>query len=330
VSFRTDKGEKYLKIVVLDRDTLGRDISLNPISSLGECVIYDNIEDEKISEALKDANVCVVNKKVLGEENLKDAEGLKLICLCATGFNNVDIDYCKRRNIKVRNIPDYCTQSVCQHTFALLFSLMESISYYDDFVKSGEYSRSGIANHLGRPFYETAGKTWGIIGMGAIGRAVAKAAESFGANVIYSSLSGKKRQENYKEVSLEELLKTSDIISIHSPLNEKTEKLINEKTLGMMKKTAVIVNVGRGGIVDSKALADAVDNGVISGAAIDVYPTEPPTLSDPLMKVRHPERFVFSPHIAWGAVEARERCVKKVSENIESYIRGEERNDVWK
>lgn len=318
-----------MKIVVLDKKTLGEDISLEPVTSLGECVLYDNLKDEQISEAVKEAEVIVTNKKLLGEHNLENAKSLKLICLTATGYNNVDVEYCRKRGIKVRNVPGYCTESVCQHTFALLLALIESIGYYDDFVKSGSYTKSGVANHLGKPFYEIAGKRWGIIGMGGIGREVAKVAEAFGAHVLYAPVSGKSRKEAYEEVSLDELFKTSDIISIHSPLNEKTQNLVNKKKLQLMKKTAVIINVGRGAIVNSSDLVEAVDNGLIKGAAIDVYPTEPPFLDDPFMKIKHPERFVLSPHIAWASIEARQRCVDIVGENIKAFIENRGCNDVW-
>ena len=318
-----------MKIVVLDAMTLGSDISLKPITDLGDTVIYDNIANENIQDALKDADVCVTNKKILNEKNLSACNNLKLICLTATGFNNVDIEYCKKRNIKVRNVPGYCKESVCQHTFALLLSLMESVTYYDNFVKDGSYTKSGLANHIGKPFGEIHGKTWGILGMGGIGREVGKVATAFGANVIYAPISGKSRNEEFQEVSLDTLLETSDIISIHSPLNSKTENLINKNTISKMKPNALVVNVGRGAIVNSRDLAEAVDNGVIAGAAIDVYKEEPPCNCDPLMNVKHPERFVFSPHIAWASTEARERCVRVVGENIEALINNRGNNDVW-
>lgn len=318
-----------MKIVVLDSMTLGSGISLERITSLGDCTLYDNIEDASVAEALKDADVCVTNKKILGEHNLKDCPNLKLICLTATGYNNVDTEYCRKRDIKVRNVPGYCTESVCQHTFALLLSLMESITYYDNFVKSGSYTKSGLANHIGRHFTEIAGKRWGIIGMGGIGRAVARVASAFGAEVVYAPVSGSSRKEEYEAVSLEELFKTSDIVSIHSPLNEKTNNLVNKEKLSMMKKEAVIINVGRGAIVNSKDLVEAVDEGVISGAGIDVYPNEPPLTDDPFMNIKHPERFVLSPHIAWASTEARQRCVDIVGENILALIENRGSNDVW-
>ncbi len=318
-----------VKIVILDAMTLGDDISLKPIESLGECVVYQNIEDDCIEKALIDADVCVTNKKLLGRHNLEKCSKLRLICLTATGYNNVDVDYCKGRNIKVRNVPGYCKESVCQHTFAMLLSLMESIGYYDNFVKDGSYTKSGLANHIGMPFGEICSKTWGIIGMGGIGREVAKVATAFGAHVLYAPVSGKSRKEEYQEVTLEQLLKESDIISIHSPLNEKTENLINKNTISLMKSDAVIINVGRGKIVNSKDLVNAVDEGRIKGACIDVYPNEPPEADDVLMHIKHPERFVLTPHIAWASTNARERCIEVVGENIKALIENRECNDVW-
>ncbi len=318
-----------MKIVVLDKKTLGDDIDLDMMKSLGECEIYQNILDEKIASALENADVCVTNKKILGEHNLDNCKKLKLICLTATGYNNVDIEYCKKRDIKVRNVPSYCTESVCQHTFALLFSLLESLCYYDAFVKSGEYTKSKLANHLAKPFYEINKKVWGIIGMGSIGREVARVAKSFGARVIYASVSGAKREEDFERCDIDTLFKTADIISIHSPLTEKSENLVNADKIKLMKKEAVIINVGRGKIVNSIDLVKAVDGGMIRGAGIDVYPNEPPEASDPYMNVKHPERFVFSPHIAWASVEARTRCVETVCENIEAFIENRGCNDVW-
>ena len=318
-----------MKIVLLDTDTMGQDMEFSCIERLGECVKYKNTSPEEVSERIKDADVVIINKVLLSGEVLQNAQNLKLICLFAIGYNNVDINYCKEHNIRVRNVPGYCVESVCQHTFALLFMLIENMRYYDAFVKCGSYSRSGVANHLGRPFFEISGKKWGIIGMGAIGRAVADCAASFGAKVCYSSISGAPRKEKYEHVDLNTLFSECDIISIHAPLNEKTMHLIGEKELKMMKKTAFIVNVGRGAVIDEAALAEAIDSGVIAGAALDVYSTEPPKEDSPIMSVKDRERIVYTPHIAWSSLEARKRCISMTADNIEAFIRGEERNDVW-
>jgi len=319
-----------MKIVLLDTATMGSDMEFSCIERLGECVKYEKTLPEEVPERINDADVVVINKVLLSREVLQYAKNLKLICVFAIGYNNVDIDYCKGHNIRVRNVPGYCVESVCQHTFALLFMLMENMRYYDDFVKNGNYSGSGIANHMGKPFFEIAGKKWGIIGMGAIGRAVADCAAAFGAEVCYSSISGAVRKEKYENVDLFTLLTECDIISVHAPLNEKTMHLIGEKELKMMKKTAYIVNVGRGAVIDEKALADAIDNGDIAGAALDVFTAEPPAKDSPIMNIKNRERIVYTPHIAWSSVEARRRCISMTADNIDAYIKGESRNDVWR
>lgn len=318
-----------MKIVLLDTATMGSDMEFSCIERLGECVKYENTLSGEISDRIKDADVVVINKVQLGREVLKEARKLKLICVFAIGYNNVDIEYCRENNIRVRNVPGYCVESVCQHTFALLFMLMENMRYYDDFVKNGSYSKSGVANHLGKPFFEIAGKKWGIIGMGAIGRAVADCAAAFGAEVCYCSISGAVRKEKYENVDLITLLTECDIISVHAPLNEKTMRLIGEKELKMMKRTAYIVNVGRGAVIDEKALAEAIDGGIIGGAALDVYTTEPPLVDSPIMNIKNRERIVYTPHTAWSSVEARKRCISMTADNIAAFIKGESQNDVW-
>ena len=318
-----------MKIVLLDTATMGSDMEFSCIERLGECVKYENTLSGEVSERIKDADVVVINKVQLGREVLREAKNLKLICVFAIGYNNVDIEYCRENNIRVRNVPGYCVESVCQHTFALLFMLMENMRYYDDFVKNGSYSKSGVANHLGKPFLEIAGKKLGIIGMGAIGRAVADCAATFGAEVCYCSISGAVRREKYENVDLTTLLTECDIISIHAPLNEKTMHLIGEKELKMMKRTAYIVNVGRGAVIDEKALAEAIDNGIIGGAALDVFTTEPPEATSPIMNVKNKERIVYTPHTAWSSVEARKRCISMTADNIAAFVKGESRNDVW-
>ncbi len=316
-----------MKIVILDAKTMGEDIDFSPILNIGETVIYESTSPEETLDRIKDADVVCLNKVVLNEEVLKKANNLKLICLFAIGFNNIDTRYCKTRGIKVRNVPGYCIESVCQHAFAILFSLMENIGYYDEFVRSGKYEESGTANHLGKPFEEISGKRFGILGMGAIGRRIASVANAFGAKVSYASLSGVKREEKFEEIPFSELISQSDIICLCAPLNEKTYKIIGENELKSMKNTAIIINVGRGALTDEYALARALDDGEIGGAAIDVYENEPP-IGSPLLNVKNKEKILYTPHIAWSSIQARKRCVEMVADNIKAFIRKESSNDV--
>lgn len=318
-----------MKIVLLDAGTIGSDIDFSSIEQLGECVKYHNTLPSQVPERIKDADVVIINKVLLNESVLKYARNLSLICVFAIGYNNIDIDYCKKNNIRVRNVPGYCVESVCQHTFALLFSLMEKLRYYDDFVKNGDYAKSGMANHLGKPFFEISGKKWGIIGMGAIGRAVADCAAAFGAEVCYSSISGAARKEKYENVPFDTLLSECDIITVHAPLNEKTQNLIGAEEFKKMKKTAYIVNVGRGAVIDESALADAINNGEIAGAALDVYSQEPPCADSAILSVKDKEKIIYTPHIAWASIEARQRCVDMTAENVKAFAQGKALHDVW-
>ena len=318
-----------MKIVLLDTGTMGSDIDYSSLDCLGECIKYHNTQPDEVPERIKDADAVIINKVLLNETVLRCAENLKLICVFAIGYNNIDIEYCQKRGIRVRNVPGYCVESVCQHTFAILFSLLEKLRYYDDFVKNGEYTRSGLANHLGKPFFEISGKKWGIIGMGAIGRAVADCASAFGAKICYSSISGAIRKEKYENVPLDTLLSESDIISVHAPLNEKTVKLIGAEEFKKMKKTAYIINVGRGAIIDEAALADAINSGTIAGAALDVYSEEPPGENSPILSIKDSERIVYTPHIAWASVEARQRCVDMTAENVKAFMENRSLHDVW-
>lgn len=315
------------KLVVLDGKTLGN-IDYNMLKEFGECVVYHMTDKVDVAERIKDANVVLTNKVVLNEENLKEAKNLELICEMATGFNNIDIEYAKKNNIAVTNVAGYSTNTVVQHTFASLLHLYDKISFYDNFVKSGEYSKSGMFTNLDRPYNDLMGKTWGIIGLGAIGRGVAKVCEAFGVNVIYYSTSGRNSSSDYRRVDLEELLKESDIISIHAPLNDNTKGLINYENLCKMKKEAILVNMGRGPIVVDKDLAKAIDEEKISGAALDVFSVEPIQGDNPLLSVKNKDRLVLTPHIAWASVEARNRLFNDLLENIRAYNRGEKRNRV--
>lgn len=315
------------KIVILDGQTLG-ELDFNALKEFGDVVYYDTTKAEEVAYRIKDANIILTNKVVLNEDNLKEAKNLELICETATGFNNIDIVYAKNNNIAVTNVAGYSTNTVAQHTFATVLSLYDKISYYDSFVKSGEYANSGLFTNVSVPFYELEGKTWGIIGLGAIGRKVAKIAEAFGVNVIYYSTSGKNSNSDYKRVDFDELLKTSDIISIHAPLNANTQGLINYDALNKMKKTSILVNMGRGPIVVEKDLAKAIDEELIAGAALDVFEVEPISSDNPLVLAKNNDRLVLTPHIAWASVEARNRLFKEVINNIKAFYNGEIRGRV--
>ncbi|MFA6592272.1 MAG: D-2-hydroxyacid dehydrogenase [Bacteroidales bacterium] len=306
-----------MKIVYLDAATMAG-TSFADIEATGELLCYDN---STASEALKrvgDCEVLIVNKVKVTKELIDAAPNLKLICEAATGVNNIDLKAAAEKGIPVKNVAGYSTDSVVQETFMHILSLLGNGPYFDDVVKSGKYSLSGLFTDTSRPFIEITGKTLGIIGMGTIGSKVAAIGVAFGMKVIYFSTSGTGHCKDYPSVSLETLMRTSDVISIHAPYNERTAGLLGEKELGMMKKTAFIVNMGRGGIVSEEALAKAIDEDAIGGAALDVFTSEPLPADSPLLHTRHPEKFRFTPHTAWASVEARTRLEKSIAANIKS------------
>ena len=317
-----------MKIAILDAKTLGNDIDLSGFNQFGDVEIYETTKPNETLERVKDKDIIITNKVVIDKNIMDNAPSLKLICVAATGVNNIDVEYAKQKGIQVRNVAGYSTESVVQHTFAMLFYLLESLRYYDDYVKSGEYAKSDIFTHLGKPFWEIKGKTWGIIGLGTIGRRVAEVASSFGAKVIYYSTSGVDRPEKYPRVSLEELLKTSDIVSIHAPLNEKTKGLIGYEQIKLMKPNAYLLNLGRGGIVIEEDLAKALDENLIAGAGLDVLEKEPITEDNPLLKIKNKEKLFITPHIAWTSIEARKTLVNEIIENIKAFLEGKDRNRV--
>nr|MBP3598743.1 D-2-hydroxyacid dehydrogenase [Eubacterium sp.] len=317
-----------MKIVFMEADTLGKDVDLSAFESLGDVVIYGTSVPAENAKRIEDADVVIVNKIPMNEEILKTAKNLKLICLTATGTNNVDFSYVTSRGITVTNVKGYSTMSVVQHTFALLFYVYEKLTYYDTFVKSGQYARSDIFSHFALPFQELDGKTWGIIGLGEIGRKVAEVATTFGCRVVYYSTSGKNDNAMYERVDWDTLLAESDIISIHAPLNAATEKLVDGEALRRMKKNAVLLNLGRGPIIDQAALAEALQAGEIAGAGLDVLEVEPMLPEDPLLQIQDSTRLIVTPHIAWATCEARQRCVDEVHENLVSWQKSEKRNVV--
>ena len=304
-----------MKIVFLDAATLG-DTPLDEIAALGELVTYPFSSREESLARVGDCEVLIVNKVRVDEELLSHAPRLRLICEAATGVNNIDLEAAASRGIPVRNAAGYSTEAVVQSTFAHLLSLAGFSPYFDDCVKSGRYSAGTLFCDISHPYPELAGKTLGIIGLGTIGMRVAAVAGAFGMRVIYYSTSGTSHNRDYPSVSLDELLAESDVVSVHAPLNERTNGLVGAEQLRKMKPTAFLLNLGRGGIVDEAALAEAVDAGVIAGAALDVYVKEPLPADNPLLHVRHPERFRFTPHTAWASREALVRLVHQVAENI--------------
>lgn len=314
-------------IVFLEGSAIGN-MNFDLLKEFGNLYYYHETKEEQLEDRIKDAHIILVNKLPLNEKTLKNAKNLELICEVATGYNNVDIDYAKSRGIGVTNVAGYSTDTVAQHTFALFFNLYNKLSYYDNYVKSGEYVNSPIFTNLGREFYDIAGKTWGIIGLGAIGKRVAAIAQAFGADVIYYSTSGKNTSSEYEKVSLEELLNRADIISIHAPLNDTTLGFINYDRLKQMKKKAILINVGRGPIVVEEDLAKAIDDGLIEGAALDVFKVEPMKSDNPLLKVKNKEKLLLTPHVAWASVEARTRLFNEVMENIRAFYNGKDRNRV--
>lgn len=304
-----------MKIVFLDAATMG-DVSFEPISAKGELICYESSTPQEALERVGDCDVLIVNKVKVTPELIDAAKNLKLICESATGINNIDVGYAASKGIPVRNAVGYSTTTVVQATFMHILSLVGHAPYFDRCVKSGKYSGSGMFTDVSVNWWELAGKTIGIIGMGNIGSRVAKVAEAFGMNVCYFSTSGTSHCKDHPSLSLEQLLRESDIVSVHAPLNEKTAGLIGKQELAMMKSTAYVVNMGRGGIVVEEDLAAAVDDGVIAGAGLDVFSVEPLPADHCFLKMAHPERMSFAPHVAWASDEARERLVGMVADNI--------------
>lgn len=304
-----------MKIVFLDAATMG-DVSFEPFERLGEFVSYPTSTPEQARERVADADVVMINKVLVNKELIDAAPALKLVCVAATGVNNIDVEYAASKGIPVRNVAGYSTDSVAQSTFMHILSLAGGAPYFDESVKSGSYSRSGMFTDPNWNWTELAGKTIGIIGMGNIGRKVAAIAQAFGMEVCYYSTSGTAHCKDYPCLTLEELLKVSDIVSVHAPLNERTLNLLGAREFAMMKPTAYVVNAGRGAIIVEKDLADAVDNGVIAGAGIDVFVQEPIPEDHPYLKMKHPERMRLAPHVAWASVEARKRLVAMMADNV--------------
>lgn len=305
-----------MKIVLLDAQTFGN-TDLSGFNALGEVSVYQTTAPHETLERVKNADVLVTNKVVIDEKIMIETTCLQLICVAATGMNNVDLESASRRNIAVKNVAGYSTDSVIQHTFSMLFYLMGHSRYYDEFVKSGAYAKSPIFTNVERPYGEIKGKKWGIIGLGEIGRGVANIAKAFGAEVRYYSTSGKNNNSDFEKVSFTKLLEGSDIISIHAPLNAQTDGLLHQSELLQLKDGAFLLNLGRGGIIDEDALARTLDAKELY-VGLDVLVQEPMKENHPLMAIKNPERLYITPHIAWASNEARSTLIDGVIANIKS------------
>ena len=309
-----------MKIVCLDAATLGSDVNLDVFEQFGEFVSFETTAAAERIERLKGADVVITNKVVIDKEAM-DASNLKLICISATGMNNVDLAYAAGKGIAVKNVAGYSTASVVQHTFACLFALTNRIKFYDNYAQSGEWAKSEIFTNLDRSIGEIASKSFGVIGLGEIGRGVARIAAAFGANVSYYSTSGANANAEFKRQNLDELLGGCDIVSIHAPLNEKTRNLIGDRALNLMKEGALLMNFGRGGIVDENAVARAIDGRNLRFAS-DVLETEPMRADHPLLNIKNKENLILTPHVAWASFEARQRLVAMIAENIKEFLNG--------
>ena len=306
-----------LKIVFLGAQTLGSDISLAPVASLGEYVSYPFTKPEDVFDRIAGFDVVITNKVWMGKEQIDSSPALKLICVAATGTNNVDTAYAASKGIPVRNAVDYSTESVTQVTWMHILNLVGRARYFDEYVKDGSYSASGCFTNASVPFSELRGKTFCTVGLGHIGSRVAAVAEAFGMKVIYYPTSGKPHSDRYEaDTDLDSFLSRCDVVSVHCPLNERTNGLIGYDRLKQMKAEAFIVNMGRGGIVVEADLVRALDEGLIAGAATDVFTKEPLPADHPYLQMQHPERLLLTPHIGWASRDARICLVEKIADNI--------------
>lgn len=313
-----------MRIAILDAGTLGEDIDLDPLHRIGEVAEFFSTTSEEIFPRLLHADVAVVNKIKLNEENLSGTS-VKLICVAATGFDNIDTEFCKSKGIALCNVPGYSTDSVAQLTLAMALSLSTHLPEYNNYVMSGEYTASGIANRLIPVYHELSSMTWGVVGGGGIGSKVAKVAQAMGCKVL---MCRNKTDDRYERVDIDTVCARSDIISLHVPLNDSTRGMINEKRIALMKPTAILINVARGAVTDEAALAAALEEGRIGGLGIDVYSSEPFSKGHPFTRLLGRKNLCLTPHMAWGSAEARRRCVCEMAENIRAFFAGDTRNRI--
>jgi len=315
------------KLVFLDANTVG-DVDLSGLKRFGNLEVFPWTKSNEVSSRIKQADIVITNKVKIDKEAMRQATKLKLICIAATGTDHVDLAYARKKGIVVTNVAGYSTQSVVNVTFAMFFYLLIHLRYYDNYVKTGEYAKSDIFTNLDKPFWELQGKRWGIIGLGNIGTAVARVARCFGCEVVYYSTSGKHVDKEFKRVSLEELLKFADVVSIHAPLNTNTRDLITYYELKLMKKTAILLNLGRGGIVNERDLARALNEDLIAAAGLDVLEREPIEKNSPLLNIKNKEKILITPHIAWASLESRKRLIDQIILNIQAFLEGKQRNKI--
>jgi len=308
-----------MQIVILDRATLGFDIDVNIFSKFGNVTSYDSTKENETAQRVKNADIVLTNKVVIGKNEI-DNSNIKLICITATGMNNVDLEYAKEKNIAVKNVAGYSTSSVVQVGFSMILYFVQKLNYYKKYVDERNWQKNELFTHIDEPFFELDKKRVGIIGLGEIGRNFAKKAKAFDCEVVYYSTSGKNSNSEYKSISLEELLKTSDIISIHAPLNENTKNLLNYENMKNMKDGAILLNLGRGGIINETDLAKIIDEKEIY-CGLDVVTKEPIEQNNPLLSVKNKQRLLLTPHIAWASIEARKRLIEKVAKNIEDFLK---------
>lgn len=315
-----------MKITILDAATLGGDVNLKPFYDTGEVTLYQTTAAEEIAGRIKDSDVVCVNKIKLNESNLAGSS-VKLICVAATGYDNIDTDYCKAHNVALCNVPGYSTQSVAQLTVAMALSLVNHLPEYRRYVHSGAYATSGVANLLSPVWHELNGQTWGIIGYGNIGRQVARVASAFGCKVM---ICRRRKDENceFEQTDIDTICKSADIISLHLPLNDETRGIISAERIAKMKDSTILINVARGAVTDEAALTQAIKENRLGGLGIDVFSSEPLSKDHPFHSIMNCDNVIFTPHTAWGSLEARNRVVSKMAENIAAFYGGETLNRI--
>ncbi len=315
-----------MKLVILERNSVGIDIDVSCFEQFGEVTYYANTTAEQVAERVQESDIIISNKAPMNEHTLADAPNVKLICLLATGYDCVDLTYCKSRGIKVTNVVNYCTSAVAQHTILLALMLCEKIAFYDNYVKSGSYSAQDRFSNFDRAFHDLEGRTWGIVGMGTIGHKVAELATAFGCKVLFYSASGKNTCTEYSRVDLDTLLQTCDIVSLHCPLTDRTRNLIDKNAFEKMKPTAILINVARGPVVNTQDLFKALTTGKIMAAGLDVLEKEPMDPSNPLNQIQDSTRLIITPHMSWASVESRTRLISEIIKNIQAFLDGTDRN----